>query len=146
MGIGHVAVGLGLKSADRRLNVGFLIFAALFADFLLGWFTLAGWESYEIPPDYATKHYLLFTFPWSHGLLPDLGWATGLGVVTAILLRSLRAGAIGYLLKDAPSEKLGEAIRSAARGESFLQPSVAAKVVAEFARLTSKPAMTVAKR
>ena len=53
----------------------------------------------------------------------------------------LRAGAIGYLLKDAPSEKLGEAVRSAARGESFLQPSVAAKVVAEFARLTNKPAM-----
>jgi DNA-binding NarL/FixJ family response regulator len=53
----------------------------------------------------------------------------------------LRAGALGYLLKDVPSEKLGEAIRSAARGESFLQPSVAAKVVAEFARLTSKPAM-----
>jgi len=53
----------------------------------------------------------------------------------------LRAGAIGYLLKDASSEKLGEAIRLAARGESFLQPSVAAKVVAEFARLTSKPAL-----
>ena len=52
----------------------------------------------------------------------------------------LRAGAVGYLLKDAPSEKLGEAIRVAARGESFLQPSVAAKVVAEFARLTNKPA------
>src|SRR3989440_3675850 len=50
----------------------------------------------------------------------------------------LRAGAVGYLLKDASSEKLSEAIRSAARGESFLQPSVAAKVVAEFARLTSK--------
>jgi DNA-binding NarL/FixJ family response regulator len=53
----------------------------------------------------------------------------------------LRAGALGYLLKDVPSEKLGEAIRLAARGESFLQPSVAAKVVAEFARLTSKPAL-----
>jgi DNA-binding NarL/FixJ family response regulator len=53
----------------------------------------------------------------------------------------LRAGALGYLLKDAPSEKLGEAIRLAARGESFLQPSIAAKVVAEFARLTSKPAI-----
>ena len=53
----------------------------------------------------------------------------------------LRAGAVGYLLKDAPSEKLCEAIRLAARGESFLQPSVAAKVVAEFARLTSKTAM-----
>jgi DNA-binding NarL/FixJ family response regulator len=49
----------------------------------------------------------------------------------------LRAGALGYLLKDAPSEKLAEAIRLAARGESFLQPSVAAKVVAEFARLTA---------
>jgi len=56
-----------------------------------------------------------------------------------LVFDGLRAGAIGYLLKDAPSEKLGEAIRSAARGESFLQPSVAAKVVAEFARLTGKP-------
>jgi DNA-binding NarL/FixJ family response regulator len=51
----------------------------------------------------------------------------------------LRAGAVGYLLKDAPSDKLAEAIRVAARGETFLQPSVAAKVVAEFARLTRKP-------
>jgi DNA-binding NarL/FixJ family response regulator len=50
----------------------------------------------------------------------------------------LRAGAVGYLLKDAPSEKLAEAIRGAARGETFLQPSVAAKVVAEFARLSNK--------
>ncbi|HXD34901.1 MAG TPA: response regulator transcription factor [Pyrinomonadaceae bacterium] len=59
----------------------------------------------------------------------------------------LRAGAVGYLLKDASSEKLGEAIRLAARGESFLQPSVAAKVVAEFARLsnkTIKPALALA--
>jgi DNA-binding NarL/FixJ family response regulator len=51
----------------------------------------------------------------------------------------LRAGALGYLLKDAPSEKLAEAIRLAAHGESFLQPSVAAKVVAEFARVTDRP-------
>ena len=52
----------------------------------------------------------------------------------------LRAGAVGYLLKDAPSEKLAEAIRVASRGETFLQPSVAAKVVAEFARLSRKAA------
>jgi DNA-binding NarL/FixJ family response regulator len=50
----------------------------------------------------------------------------------------LRAGAVGYLLKDAATEKLLEAIRAAARGESFLQPSVAAKVVAEFARLADQ--------
>ncbi len=55
-----------------------------------------------------------------------------------LVFDGLRAGALGYLLKDAPSEKLSEAIRVAARGESFLQPSVAAKVVAEFARLTNK--------
>lgn len=47
----------------------------------------------------------------------------------------LRAGAVGYLLKDVSSEKLVEAIRVAARGESFLQPSIAAKVLAEFNRL-----------
>jgi len=54
------------------------------------------------------------------------------------VFEALRAGAVGYLLKDAPSEKLVEAIRAAARGESFLQPSVAAKVIAEFARITDK--------
>jgi len=48
---------------------------------------------------------------------------------------ALRAGAAGYLLKASPSGKLCEAIRLAARGESFLEPSVTAKVVAEFARL-----------
>jgi DNA-binding NarL/FixJ family response regulator len=53
------------------------------------------------------------------------------------VFNALRAGAVGYLLKDAPSEKLVEAIRLTARGESFLQPSIAAKVVAEFSRMSS---------
>jgi DNA-binding NarL/FixJ family response regulator len=52
---------------------------------------------------------------------------------------ALRAGAAGYLLKDAAPEKLLEAIRTAVRGESFLQPSIAAKVVAEFSRLSQPP-------
>lgn len=54
----------------------------------------------------------------------------------------LRAGAVGYLLKDVPSAKLVEAIRAAARGESFLQPSVAAKVVAEFSRMSGPAGKT----
>ena len=58
------------------------------------------------------------------------------------VFEGLRAGAVGYLLKDAPSEKLVEAIRAAARGESFLQPSVASKVIAEFTRLTDKRAQS----
>ena len=54
------------------------------------------------------------------------------------VFEGLRAGAVGYLLKDASSEKLFEAVRAAARGESFLSPSVAAKVVSEFTRLSSR--------
>ncbi|MHA6780164.1 response regulator [Pseudonocardia saturnea] len=48
---------------------------------------------------------------------------------------ALRAGAVGYLLKDVSSARLVEAVLAAARGESVLQPSVAAKVVARFAAL-----------
>lgn len=52
------------------------------------------------------------------------------------VFNALRAGAAGYLLKDVSLEKLSDAIRATARGESFLQPSIAAKVVAEFNRLS----------
>lgn len=55
------------------------------------------------------------------------------------VFEGLRAGAVGYLLKDVQSEKLLEAIRAASRGESFLQPSIAAKLVAEFTRLSAAP-------
>lgn len=48
----------------------------------------------------------------------------------------LRAGAVGYLLKDVSSDKLFEAIRAADRGEYFLLPSITAKVMAEFSRLS----------
>ena len=50
---------------------------------------------------------------------------------------ALRTGAAGYLLKDVPSARLVEAIRATARGESILEPSVAAKVIAEFTRVSS---------
>ena len=48
---------------------------------------------------------------------------------------ALRAGAVGYLLKDVTGDRLVEAVLAANRGESVLQPSVAAKVVARFAAL-----------
>ena len=50
---------------------------------------------------------------------------------------ALRAGAVGYLLKDVGSAQLAESIRATARGESILDPSVAAKVVQEFSRVSS---------
>jgi DNA-binding NarL/FixJ family response regulator len=49
---------------------------------------------------------------------------------------ALRAGAVGYLLKDVSADRLVEALLAAARGESVLQPSVAARVVARFAELS----------
>jgi DNA-binding NarL/FixJ family response regulator len=50
---------------------------------------------------------------------------------------ALRSGAVGYLLKDVGSAQLADSIRRTARGESILDPSVAAKVVAEFSRVSS---------
>jgi DNA-binding NarL/FixJ family response regulator len=50
---------------------------------------------------------------------------------------ALRAGAVGYLLKDVGSAQLADSVRATARGESILDPSVAAKVVQEFSRVSS---------
>ena len=52
------------------------------------------------------------------------------------VFEGLRAGAVGYVLKDVASEQLAEAIRAIVRGAAFLQPSIAGKVIAEFARLS----------
>jgi DNA-binding NarL/FixJ family response regulator len=53
-----------------------------------------------------------------------------------LVFEAIRSGAAGYLLKDVDSARLVEAIQAAARGEAFLQPAVAAKIVAELARLS----------
>jgi DNA-binding NarL/FixJ family response regulator len=45
------------------------------------------------------------------------------------ILRAVEAGAAGYLLKDATRQDLAQAVRAAARGETVLAPSVAAKLV-----------------
>ena len=58
----------------------------------------------------------------------------------ALVFEGLRAGAVGYLLKAVSSPRLLEAIHAVARGESILEPSVTAKVVAEFARLANQAA------
>jgi DNA-binding NarL/FixJ family response regulator len=55
------------------------------------------------------------------------------------VFEALRAGAVGYLLKDVSSEKLYEAIKAANQGEYFLLPSITAKLVSEFSKI-SKPA------
>jgi DNA-binding NarL/FixJ family response regulator len=53
----------------------------------------------------------------------------------ALVFDGLRAGALGYLLKDVSGGELAEAIRKVASGGALIEPSVARKVLAEFARL-----------
>jgi DNA-binding NarL/FixJ family response regulator len=50
--------------------------------------------------------------------------------------RALRAGAVGYLIKDSGTTELEPAIRAVARGESFLSPAISKHVVAGYARLS----------
>jgi DNA-binding NarL/FixJ family response regulator len=49
-----------------------------------------------------------------------------------LVVQAIEAGAAGYLLKDVGSDALAEAVRTVARGESPLQPSVARKVLQHF--------------
>src|SRR5947209_10064244 len=50
------------------------------------------------------------------------------------VLRSLKAGAKGYLLKDSPREDVLEAIRAAAAGRSFLTRKVSGMLQEEYVR------------
>ena len=47
----------------------------------------------------------------------------------ADIVRSVEAGAVGYLLKDAPREELFLAVRRTAAGESALSPSIASRMM-----------------
>jgi DNA-binding NarL/FixJ family response regulator len=49
---------------------------------------------------------------------------------------ALRAGASGFLLKDAPPEQLVAGIELVARGEALLAPSITKRLIEEFARST----------
>ncbi|HET6478973.1 MAG TPA: response regulator transcription factor [Actinoplanes sp.] len=46
--------------------------------------------------------------------------------------RALRAGAAGFLLKDAPSTRLIAAVRAAATGDSLIEPSITRRLVERF--------------
>jgi DNA-binding NarL/FixJ family response regulator len=52
---------------------------------------------------------------------------------------ALRAGASGFLLKDAPAEDLVTAVRVLARGDALLAPAVTRRVIESFATLPNPP-------
>jgi DNA-binding NarL/FixJ family response regulator len=47
---------------------------------------------------------------------------------------AIKAGAVGYLLKDTPAAELAATIRLVAGGDSFIQPTVATRLLMEFGR------------
>jgi NarL family two-component system response regulator LiaR len=55
------------------------------------------------------------------------------------LFPAIKAGAIGYLLKDSDPQDLVQAIRQVHRGEPSLHPSIARKVLRELGRPSSRP-------
>lgn len=57
----------------------------------------------------------------------------------AYVFEGIKAGARGYLLKDTPAPELLDAIRRVHAGESIVQPSVAARLIAEFSRQRGAP-------
>lgn len=60
----------------------------------------------------------------------------------ADIIRAVEAGARGYLLKDAPPRQIAEAILSAARGETVLAPTVAAKLADRMRAGHEEPELT----
>lgn len=56
------------------------------------------------------------------------------------VFEAIKAGAVGYLLKDVPADELASTIRKVHHGEPFIQPKVASKLLVEFGRKSRAPA------
>jgi DNA-binding NarL/FixJ family response regulator len=55
------------------------------------------------------------------------------------VFEAIKAGAMGYLLKDTPANELAATIRRIHQGESFIQPRVATRLLMEFGRRSPAP-------
>lgn len=51
------------------------------------------------------------------------------------VFQAIKAGAMGYILKDSPIDDAMNAVRAAHRGEGIMHPTIAARMMKEFARL-----------
>ena len=62
------------------------------------------------------------------------------------VFQAVRAGAVGYLLKDTPATQLVDTIRRVHEGEVFIQPSIASRVLREIARPQTSPLDALSER
>ena len=58
------------------------------------------------------------------------------------LFEAIRAGASGYLLKDIPLDEVADTVRAVYGGQSLINPSMAGKLLTEFATLAKREADT----
>jgi DNA-binding NarL/FixJ family response regulator/class 3 adenylate cyclase len=83
---------------------------------------LAATEQILADPDNVTAVVMLTTFD-----------------ANEFVFRALRLGASGFLLKDAPAERLLDAIRTAVAGDALIAPSITRRLVADFVRAGRTP-------
>jgi hypothetical protein len=72
---GHVGAALAIGRAERRVNIGVFVAAALLLDFALWVLVLMGWEAVIIPADFASTHQVRFVFPYTHSLVAGVAWS-----------------------------------------------------------------------
>ncbi|MFD4634167.1 response regulator [Streptomyces sp. NPDC058284] len=58
--------------------------------------------------------------------------------------QALRAGASGFLLKDASARQLADGVRVVASGEALLAPTVTRRLITEFSKLAEAPRLSAA--
>ena len=56
--------------------------------------------------------------------------------------QAIKSGALGYMLKDTTRSQLLQSIRDVAKGQAFLQPSIAMRVINEIDNPTETPSVT----
>ncbi|MEV0121155.1 response regulator transcription factor [Streptomyces sp. NPDC050703] len=60
--------------------------------------------------------------------------------------QALRAGASGFLLKDASARQLADGVRVVASGEALLAPTVTRRLITEFSKLADTPRLSASVR
>jgi DNA-binding NarL/FixJ family response regulator len=63
--------------------------------------------------------------------------------LTEYVYEALRIGASGFLLKDAPADRLLDAVRVVAAGDALLAPSITRQLIEQFARAARPPPGTI---
>jgi DNA-binding NarL/FixJ family response regulator len=82
-------------------------------------------------------------------MLAERGIATRVLMLTTFDLdeyvyRALRAGASGFMLKDATREQLAAAVRTVARGDALLAPVITKRLIADYCRRPTPDAVAPA--